>query len=121
MVARFHELYAGMRRYGGFTAKLCNEEALRAFPRSVVPEARRRREYWSSVLSRAEVDSSYRPARRLWRQERVGHYVPSHVAVRTATESGVERYVRLSELLCLAWLEPDAAGAAQWTAPPPSP
>jgi hypothetical protein len=29
------------------------------------------------VLARAEVDSSYRPARRLWARTRNGHYLPN--------------------------------------------
>lgn len=115
LVARFHALYAGTHRHDGFTAKLCSEAVWRAFPRSVVPEARRRREYWSAVLARAEVSSSYRPARRLWRRERVGHYVPSQVAIRTANGDGSDRYVPLDELLGLPWLEPEPARAA---APP---
>lgn len=115
LVARFHELYAGMRRHHGFTAKFCSDKALQAFPRSVVPEARRRREYWSAVLARAEIDSSYRPARRLWRRERLGHYVPSQVAIRTSTDTGTERYVPLVELLALPLLEPEPAAARIWT------
>lgn len=116
IVARVHELYQSGDRRGGFTAKHCAEPALRAFPRSVVPEARRRREYWSGVLARAEVNSSYRPARRLWRRERIGHYMPSQVAIRTSTDTGADRYVPLTELLGLPWLERERPGSGAWVA-----
>jgi hypothetical protein len=59
------------------------------------------------VFARAEVNSTYRPARKLWQRERVGHYLPSNVAIRVAGEgSQPERYVPLPELLCLDLLDP---------------
>jgi hypothetical protein len=108
LVARFHELYAKVpRRRGGFMAKMIDEKALASFPRSVVPEWRRRREYWHGVLARGEVESTYRPARKLWRRERMGHYVPSQaVAVRVAREAdGAETYVSLAELVAIGMLD----------------
>ncbi len=107
LVSRFHELYFQVpRRRSGFMAKMIDEEALAAFPRSVVPEERRRREYLNAVLARGEVHSTYRPARKLWRRERMGHYVPSEVAVRVAAGTeGEGAYVPLSELLALRMLD----------------
>jgi hypothetical protein len=107
LVARFHELYSRMRRYAGFSTAFVSDDALAHFPRSVVPEQRRRRVYWNGVFARAEVESSYRPARRLWRRERAGHYVPSDVAaVKIARDaSGTEAYVPLSRLLAFDLLE----------------
>jgi hypothetical protein len=108
LVARFHELYRRFpRRNGGFTARMIDEAALASFPRSVVPDRRRRREYWNGVLARGEVESTYRPARKLWQRERMGHYLPSAaVAVRVAGErEGAERYVGLSELLAERMLD----------------
>jgi hypothetical protein len=107
MLALFHGLYGhfGLRR-AGFAATLLDEEALSAFPRSVLPEERRRRTYWNSVLARAEVDSAYRPARKLWRRERVGHYVPSDTALlRTTDERGVEAWRPLAELVRVRLLD----------------
>ena len=46
-----------------------------------MPEERRKRVYWNAVLARAELDSTYRPARRLWMRERQGHYVPGGAAL----------------------------------------
>jgi hypothetical protein len=107
LVARMHELYSSTQRLGGFTASVLDEGMMNHFPPTVLPEERRRRSYWNGVLARAEIDSAYRPARRLWRRERTGHYLPSNVAVRVAGEAGKpERYVPLPELLCLDLLDP---------------
>jgi hypothetical protein len=107
-VARFHELYRSARRHSGFTAQLVSEGALAAFPRSVVPEGRRRRTYWNAVLARAEVDSSYTPHRPLWQRERTGHYFPSRIAVRVRGEAGADdTFVPLSELLEARRIDPD--------------
>jgi hypothetical protein len=66
------------------------------------------RAYWNAVLARAEVDSSYRPARRLWRRERVGHYFPSSVGIRVPGDSGSsDEFVALDQLLAAHQLDPD--------------
>lgn len=107
-VARLHELYRGAQRFRGFETAMIDEQLLRNFPRSIVPEERRRRTYWNAVFARAEVNSNYRPARKLWRRERVGHYLPNSVAVRVAgaKEGEPDRYCSLTELLGLDFLEP---------------
>ena len=61
------------RRTGFFVNAL--RDNLEHFPPSVLPEARRKRPYFNHVLARAEVDSSYIPARRLWRRVKQGYYV----------------------------------------------
>ncbi|MBV9949589.1 MAG: hypothetical protein JOZ69_22295 [Myxococcales bacterium] len=107
MIALFHSLYDryGQRR-GGFGAAMLEEAVLSAFPRSVLPEERRKRTYWNGVLARAEESSTYRPARRLWKRERLGHYVPSAATrLRTVDDRGVERFESLSELLRIATLD----------------
>jgi hypothetical protein len=108
MIARVHELYSNTKRYRGFSTAFIAEELLATFPRSVVPEERRRRTYWNAVFARAEVNSSYRPQRKLWVRERQGHYVPNDVSVRVAAENGQpDRYVSLLELLGLDLLDPE--------------
>lgn len=107
MVTRFHDLYAGAARFRGFQTAHVDEQLRQAFPRSVIPEERRRRVYWNGVLARAEVSSSYKPARKLWRREKQGHYIPSSVGVRVAGEEGKpDVYVPLDRLLGLDILEP---------------
>jgi len=113
-VARFHELYRGAARHSGFTTQMLGDQALAGFPRNLIPEHRRKRAYWNAVLARAEVDSSYRPARQLWRRERVGHYFPSSVGVRVPGESGKpDAFVPLDQLLAAHLLEPEGASAAR--------
>jgi hypothetical protein len=107
MLAVFHDVYgrSGYRRTG-FTAALLDEEVLAAFPRSVLPEERRKRTYWNGVLARAEVDSTYRPARRLWRRERLGSYVPSEAArVRVLDDQRRESLRSLYEALRIGALD----------------
>ena len=48
---------------------------LEHFPLSVLREARRKRSYFNHVLARAEVESGYQPARRLWKRSQKGFYV----------------------------------------------
>ena len=40
-------------------------------------EQRRKRSYLNQVLARAEIDSAYKPARKLWARTRNGHYLPN--------------------------------------------
>ena len=40
-------------------------------------EKRRKRSYVNQVLARAEIDSGYLPARKLWARNRNGHYLPN--------------------------------------------
>jgi hypothetical protein len=55
------------------------------------PRERRKRTYWNGVLARAEEGAAYRPARRLWRRERMGQYVPSATTrLRVADDDGPE-------------------------------
>ena len=100
-----------MRR-SGFTATMLEEATLAAFPRSVLTEERRKRTYWNAVLARAEEKSSYSPARRLWRRERHGQYVPSGVTrLRTLDDAGVETFRPLAELLRVGMLDDLGRGA----------
>lgn len=107
MLARFHELYGRIgARHRGFSTAMLEEEALSAFPRSVVPEERRRRVYWNGVLARAEVSSTYLPARKLWRRERHGNYVPSDTArLRVVGDDGRETMRPLVDLLRIPLLD----------------
>lgn len=119
LVARIHVLYQGLSRYRGFSTAAIHEELLARFPRSVVPEERRRRTYWNGVFARAEVTSSYRPQRKLWRRERVGHYMPNDVAIRVASENGeADVYLSLLQLLGIDWLEPELARKLRAAATP---
>jgi hypothetical protein len=52
-------------------------QVLEHLPAYLWNDKRRKRSYLNQVLARAEVDSSYRPARRLWARTRNGHYLPN--------------------------------------------
>ena len=52
-------------------------DVLQELPAWLWPETRRKRSYVNQVLARAEVHSSYQPARRLWVRTRNGHYFPN--------------------------------------------
>jgi hypothetical protein len=107
MLALFHDAYgrSGLRRKG-FTAAMLGDDVLGAFPRSVLPEERRRRVYWNGVLARGEVDSPYRPARKLWRRESHRSYAPSDTArLRTSDDAGGERLRSLRDRLRIPLLD----------------
>ncbi len=64
-------------KYGqGFFAEQLHQ-VLEALPAHLWPDIRRKRSYVNQVLARAEVDSSYRPARKLWTRSRNGYYLPN--------------------------------------------
>ena len=64
-------------KYGqGYFAEQLHQ-VLEGLPVHLWKEIRRRRSYVNQVLARAEVDSGYRPARRLWARTRNGHYLPN--------------------------------------------
>ena len=52
-------------------------QVLEGLPPHLWKEKRRKRSYVNQVLARAEVDSSYNPARKLWARTRNGHYLPN--------------------------------------------
>ena len=54
-----------------------------------------------TVLARAEVDSTYRPARRLFARSRHGHYLPNPALLLRQGECWVPVY----DALALAWVE----------------
>ena len=64
-------------KYGqGYFAEQLHQ-MLEGLPVHLWKEIRRKRSYVNQVLARAEVDSGYRPARRLWARTRNGHYLPN--------------------------------------------
>jgi hypothetical protein len=99
-------------------------QTLECLPEHLWAKARRKREYISAVLARAEIESSYRPARRLWKRRDVGHYVPApDLKLRRKTAAG-EGWAPIAEALNLEavgaasegdffeeyWLAPEAPG-----------
>ena len=72
-VTRRQDTYKAL---AGFFADQLHE-VLQELPAWLWSEPRRKRTYVNQVLARAEVHSSYQPARRLWVRTRNGHYFPN--------------------------------------------
>jgi hypothetical protein len=62
---------------------------------------RRKRSYVNQVLARAEVDSSYKPARKLWARTRNGHYLPNPAMLLRKNEGWLPVYDAIS----LDWVD----------------
>ncbi len=88
-------------KYGdGFFAEQLHE-ALERLPPYLWSDRRRKRSYVNQVLARGEVESSYRPARKLFARARHGHYLPNPALLLRQGEGWRAVY----EALGLDWLE----------------
>ena len=115
MLARLSDLFGRhLARFEGVTSAFIVENGFEAFPGVMVKPERRRREYVSSVLARAEAGSSYRPARRLWVRERLGHYLPNPaLQLRVRQPDGSEAWRPIYEVLNAAWLDAQLVSGAR--------
>ncbi|GBQ26917.1 UvrD-helicase domain-containing protein [Gluconacetobacter sacchari] len=76
------------------------------FPRAIWHEDRRKRVYFNGVLARAEIGSSYAPARKLWLRMRNGNYLPNPaLRLRVRTRAGEEQWQPIYHVLNLAMVE----------------
>jgi hypothetical protein len=74
---------------------------LDCLPEHLWPKARRKKEYLNSVLARAEIESGYRPARKLWQRRETGYYTPApDMKLRRKTADG-EAWIPIAEALNL--------------------
>jgi hypothetical protein len=84
---------------------------LELLPEHLWPKSRRKRDYVSGVLARAEVGSAYRPARKLWKRRETGYYAPApDLKLRRKTADG-ETWTSIAEAMNLAAV---ADGAGGW-------
>lgn len=88
------------RYLSGFFADQLHD-VLQELPPWLWPEPRRKRSYVNQVLARAEVRSSYLPARRLWVRAKNGHYFPNPQLQLRAGEGWQPVYERLA----LEWID----------------
>jgi hypothetical protein len=88
------------RYLSGFFADQLHD-VLQELPRWLWPEPRRKRTYVNQVLARAEVHSSYQPARRLWVRAKNGHYFPNPRMQLRVDEGWQPAYDRLA----LEWID----------------
>ncbi|MBN8510312.1 MAG: AAA family ATPase [Burkholderiales bacterium] len=77
-------------------------DVLQELPAWLWPEPRRKRTYVNQVLARAEVRSSYQPARRLWVRTKNGHYFPNPQLQLRAGDDG---WQPVYERLALDWID----------------
>jgi len=76
------------------------------FPANVWQPERRKRTYFNNVLARAERDSSYRPARKLWLRMGNGFYMPNpELYLRSHTAQGEEQWQPIYDILQLDQVE----------------
>jgi hypothetical protein len=84
------------------------EAWLAPLPTHLWPEHRRKRAYLSSVLGRAEVSSTYAPARQLWVRTTTGYYFPNpEMRVRAPAnpaQADGPQWLPLHQALNLAWV-----------------
>ena len=88
------------RYLSGFFADQLHD-VLQQLPPWLWPETRAKRTYVNQVLARAEVHSSYQPARRLWVRTKNGHYFPNPEMQLRAGEGWQPVY----EQMALAWID----------------
>jgi hypothetical protein len=85
----------------GFFAEQLHQ-VLECLPVHLWKEIRRKRSYVNQVLARCEVDSSYKPARKLWCRTRNGHYFPNpDLLVRMGEQDWQPIYQRLN----MPWID----------------
>ena len=77
------------------------KQVLECLPAHLWTDKRRKRSYLNQVLARAEVDSAYKPARKLWARTRNGHYLPNPALQLRQGEGWQPVY----EALNLAWVD----------------
>ncbi len=85
------------RRKGFFVDHL--QRNMEFFPENVVREERRKRSYFNHVLARAELSSTYTPARKLWRRVATGYYLPNPNLKLRVRENHEEVWKPLGEVL----------------------
>jgi hypothetical protein len=97
---------------GFFAAQL--HQVLETLPDHLWKEIRRKRSYVNQVLARGEVNSSYKPARKLWRRAENGHYFPNpDLLVRWG-----EDWLAVYELLNMPWIDMGTASLNDYGAKP---
>ena len=96
------------KRQNGFFADVLLHN-LDAMPERVLKEARRRRTYVNHVLARAEVGSTYLPARRLWKRSSKGFYqlnpdMQLNLKLTSDTQGEWTNVLLLTDPVARAWL-----------------
>ena len=113
MLAGFKGLHSKTENRGPVSAKLFRgfyaefvETVLASLPAYLWAAARRKRSYINHVLARAEVTSSYTPARKLWVRTVMGHYIPNPaLQLRQPEPTAASEWKPIYAVLNLDWVK----------------
>ena len=97
----------------GFFAEQLHH-VLSSLPVHLWKELRSKRSYVNQVLARGEVNSTYAPARKLWRRTRNGHYFPNPEMLIRKGEDWQLVYERLN----MPWIDMGSSAQSQYGARP---
>lgn len=110
-VARLHHPY---KYEPGFFAEAL-QNSLDSLPEHLWKTQRRKRSYVNAVLARAEVDSQYQPARKLWLRTQNGHYLPNpEMLLRTQGTDG-PLWQPVMRVLNLDWVDAGTKRSDVWS------
>jgi len=110
-VARIHHPY---KYEPGFFAEAL-QNSLESLPEHLWKAQRRKRSYVNAVLARAEVDSAYQPARKLWLRTQNGHYLPNpKMQLRTQGAEG-PLWQPVMQVLNLDWVDAGTKRCVNWS------
>lgn len=110
-VARLHHPY---KYEPGFFAEAL-QNSLECLPEHLWPAKRRKHSYVNAVLARAEVDSQYQPARKLWLRTKNGHYLPNPGMQLRTHNANDALWQPVMQVLNLAWVDAGTKRAANWS------
>jgi hypothetical protein len=97
---------------GFFAGQL--HEVLAQLPAWLWADKRRQRSYVNQVLARAELRSTYRPARKLWVRAGNGHYLPNPaLQLRTG-----DAWTPVYTVMALDWVDRGCSGDSPYRPPP---
>ena len=98
----------------GFFAEAL-QMTLECLPEHLWVTKRRKRSYVNSVLARAEAQSQYTPARKLWIRTRNGYYVPNpQLMLRTAPGQDDAGWMPVLDVLNLPWVDAGTKRPVDW-------
>jgi hypothetical protein len=110
-VERSHSPYK--YEYGFFAEAL--QITLECLPEHLWVAKRRKRSYVNSVLARAETQSQYMPARKLWMRTKNGYYLPNpQLMLRTAPGQDDAEWMPMLEMLNLPWVDAGTKRPVEW-------
>jgi hypothetical protein len=110
-VERSHSPYK--YEYGFFAEAL--QITLECLPEHLWVAKRRKRSYVNSVLARAETQSQYMPARKLWIRTKNGYYLPNpQLMLRTAPGQDDAGWMPMLEMLNLPWVDAGTKRPVEW-------